>query len=129
MQDILGATQDYSVQSLTSVDSRLVKSRDTVQKPAILWLLVIQIGMSFPVIMAHARAFVPPHLAGRGVTLMNLFGIGGVGLFQVFTSRVYRAYDGPDVAAHVPYQAVFALFAISMAVGLAFYLFAQDRTD
>jgi dipeptide/tripeptide permease len=33
------------------------------------------------------------------------------------------------VATHVPYQAVFALFAISMAVGLACYLFAQDRTD
>ena len=98
--------------------------------PSVLLIVVIGFfGMSFPVIMAHARAFVPPHLAGRGVTLMNLFGIGGVGLFQVITSRVYRTYDGPDVATHVPYQAVFALFAISMAVGLACYLFAQDRTD
>ena len=37
-------------------------------------------GVSFPLMMAHGRAFVPAHLAGRGVTLMNLFGIGGVGL-------------------------------------------------
>ncbi|MEM8538769.1 MAG: MFS transporter, partial [Pseudomonadota bacterium] len=36
------------------------------------------LGASFPVIMAHGRAFVPPHLVGRGVTLLNLFGIGGV---------------------------------------------------
>ncbi|HAV08270.1 MAG TPA: MFS transporter [Rhodobacteraceae bacterium] len=98
--------------------------------PSVLLIAAIGFfGMSFPVIMAHARAFVPPHLAGRGVTLMNLFGIGGVGLFQVATSRVFRATEGPDVAVHLPYQAVFTLFAVSTAIGLALYLFAQDRTD
>jgi MFS family permease len=98
--------------------------------PAVLMIVVIGFfGSSFPVIMAHARAFVPPHLAGRGITLMNLFGIGGVGVFQVVTGQVYRATEGPDVAVHLPYQAVFAVFAVAMAIGLAAYAFSRDRTD
>ena len=40
-------------------------------------------GSSYPVIMAHGRSFFPPHLVGRGVTLMNLFSIGGVGIGTV----------------------------------------------
>ncbi len=98
--------------------------------PAILMIVVIGFfGSSFPVIMAHARAFVPPHLAGRGMTLMNLFGIGGVGVFQVVTGRVYAGVDGEGVAVHLPYQAVFAVFAVTMALGLAAYLFSRDRVD
>jgi MFS family permease len=98
--------------------------------PAILMIVAIGFfGSSFPVIMAHARAFVPPHLAGRGMTLMNLFGIGGVGVFQVITGRVYAGVEGDGVAVHLPYQAVFAVFAITMAIGLAAYMFSRDRVD
>ncbi|MDP3866362.1 MAG: MFS transporter, partial [Rhodoferax sp.] len=35
-------------------------------------------GASYGLLMAHARAFLPAHLTGRGVTLMNFFSIGGV---------------------------------------------------
>jgi MFS family permease len=45
-------------------------------------------GASYPVLMAHGRSFYPPHLVGRGVTLMNLFAMGGVGVMQVLTGRV-----------------------------------------
>lgn len=98
--------------------------------PSILMIVAIGFfGSSFPVIMAHARAFVPPHLAGRGMTLMNLFGIGGVGVFQVITGRVYAGVDGDGVVVHLPYQAVFAVFAVTMAIGLAAYMFSRDRVD
>ncbi|MES2539911.1 MAG: MFS transporter, partial [Pseudomonadota bacterium] len=36
-------------------------------------------GASFPIVLAHGRSFVPPHLTGRGVTLLNLFGIAPIG--------------------------------------------------
>ncbi|WP_238365695.1 MFS transporter [Mesobacterium pallidum] len=83
---------------------------------------------SFPMIVAHGRAFFPPHLAGRGITLMNLFGIGGVGLFQVATGRIYDSYaaaSGPQAG----YQPVFGLMTVALALGLALYLFSRDRTD
>jgi MFS family permease len=86
-------------------------------------------GASFPLLMAHGRSFYPPHLVGRGVTLMNMFGIGGVGVFQYASASVYRAAQGPDVAVVAPYQAVFLFFAIPGLIGCLLYLFSQDRTD
>jgi len=84
-------------------------------------------GASFPMVMAHGRAFVPPHLTGRGVTLLNLFGIGAVGLAQVVTGRIHAGLEGG--AAEVPYQGIFLFFAVTLAVGMVVYLFSQDRTD
>ncbi|WP_424938915.1 MFS transporter [Aliiroseovarius sp. S253] len=84
---------------------------------------------SFPLLMAHGRSFYPPHLVGRGVTLMNMFGIGGVGVFQYASASVYRSAQGPDVSVTAPYQAVFLFFAIPGLIGCLLYLFSQDRTD
>ena len=82
---------------------------------------------SFPLLMAHGRAFFPPHLVGRGVTLLNLFAIGGVGVMQFVSGRVHEAYSGGVPAA--PYVAIFAFFALSLALGLVIYLFSRDSLD
>lgn len=82
------------------------------------------LGASFPVIMAHGRAFIPAHLVGRGVTLLNLFGIGGVGLMQFVTGRLHESYATADAAA--PYTAIVTFFAVSLAAGLVIYLFSRD---
>lgn len=84
-------------------------------------------GASFPMVMAHGRAFFPPHLVGRGVTLMNLFGIGAVGLAQWVTGRIHAGLEGG--AAEAPYQGIFLFFAVTLALGMVVYLFSQDRTD
>ncbi|MDE9449520.1 MFS transporter [Aliiroseovarius sp. Z3] len=84
---------------------------------------------SFPLIMAHGRSFYPPHLVGRGVTLMNMFGIGGVGIFQYASASVFKSAQGPDVSVTAPYQAVFLFFAVPGLIGCLLYLFSQDRTD
>ena len=84
-------------------------------------------GASFPMVMAHGRAFVPPHLMGRGVTLLNLFGIGAAGLAQVVTGRLHAGLEGTGTVA--PYQGIFVFFAVVLAAGLVVYLFSQDRTD
>ena len=85
-------------------------------------------GMSFPLIIAHGRAFAPPHLVGRAVTLMNLFGIGGIGLFQVISGRL-QAATAQTASLGASYDAVFLLFAVITALGLLPYLFARDRLD
>ncbi len=84
-------------------------------------------GASFPMVIAHGRAFVPPHLTGRGVTLLNLFGIGAAGLAQGVTGRIHAALDGG--AAVAPYQGIFLFLAVVLAAGLAVYLFSEDRID
>jgi len=83
-------------------------------------------GASFPVIIAHARGFFPPHLTGRGVTLMNLFGIGGVGVMQFASGRIHANWSGGT--ADAPYIAIFAFLTISLAAGLVIYARSRDTT-
>ncbi|WP_299721998.1 MFS transporter [uncultured Tateyamaria sp.] len=83
-------------------------------------------GASFPVIIAHARGFFPDHLTGRGVTLMNLFGIGGVGVMQFASGRIHTSWSGG--AADAPYVAIFAFLAVALAIGLAIYARSRDTT-
>jgi MFS family permease len=82
-------------------------------------------GASFAVQLAHGRAFIPAHLIGRGVTLMNFFSIGGVGLMQFTSGAVVEHFTDPaDPAA--AYHALFALYAFTLLAALAFYSFSRD---
>jgi MFS family permease len=82
-------------------------------------------GGTYGLLMAHARAFFPPHLIGRGVTLMNFFSIGGAGMMQFVTGAVVTAatVPGDPTAA---YRALFWFMAGALAFGLAVYLFSRD---
>lgn len=82
-------------------------------------------GASFAVIIAHGRAFFPAHLTGRGVTLLNLFGVGGVGLGQVLTGRIFDGIGG-DLAG---YRGIFAFMALAITTGVLIYITSRDRTD
>lgn len=84
-------------------------------------------GTSFPMVIAHGRAFLPAHLTGRGVTLLNLFGIGAVGVAQFITGRLSASVATPPVEA--PYAAIFGFFAVTLALALVYYATSQDRTD
>lgn len=84
-------------------------------------------GASFPMVIAHGRAFIPSHLTGRGVTLLNLFGIAPVGLLQLATGRIHATTSASDAAA--PYTAIFGFIALFLAAGLLVYAFSKDRTD
>lgn len=84
-------------------------------------------GSSFAIVIAHGRAFFPPHLMGRGVTLLNLFGIGTVGAAQILTGRVHAAI--PPTPPSAPYAALFLLFGLVLLAGCLIYLISQDRTD
>ncbi|MEM9796244.1 MAG: MFS transporter [Pseudomonadota bacterium] len=91
-------------------------------KAAILLAAIGAFGSSFPVLIAHGRAFFPPHLVGRGVTLMNLFGIGGVGVMQFATGPLFDAAGG-GVAG---YAALFLAFGLALLAGCLIYLAAPD---
>lgn len=85
-------------------------------------------GVSYPIVMAHARAFFPPHLVGRGVTLMNFCSIGGVGSLQYLTGRLVEGYANP-VNGHVSlqgYEALFWFYVGAMGLALAIYALSRD---
>ncbi|BCH33385.1 MFS transporter [Mesorhizobium sp. L-8-10] len=82
-------------------------------------------GSAYGLLMAHARAFVPAHLIGRGVTLMNFFAIGGVGIMQFATGGVVTASVVPGEPA-AAYAALFGFYAATLGISLLIYLFAKD---
>ncbi len=84
-------------------------------------------GASFPVIVAHGRSFIPAHLAGRGVTLLNLFGIGGVGVAQFASGPLFAS--AATSGALAGYAALFALFGFALVFGLVIYLFSRDSMN
>lgn len=84
-------------------------------------------GASFPVIIAHARGFFPPHLAGRGVTLLNLLAIGGVGVMQFVTGPLHAAASSTSTQSG--YVTLFVFFGLTLVVGLVIYLFSRDSTN
>ena len=47
-------------------------------------------GMTYGVLMAHGRSFVPDHLLGRGITLLNVLFIGGAGVLQPLSGALMK---------------------------------------
>ena len=84
-------------------------------------------GSTFAVLIAHGKAVFPAHLTGRGVTLMNLFGIGGAGVMQFATGSIYLA-NQTSIPSDA-YAVLFGIFAIVVTLGLLAYLWSIDRTD
>ncbi len=82
-------------------------------------------GSAYGQIMNHGRTMLPEHLTGRGVTLINLFSIGGVGVMQFATVRVFNMHAPGSTAA---YSAVFWVFTLFIGVGLVIYLLSTERT-
>lgn len=82
-------------------------------------------GSSFAVIIGHGRDFIPPHLIGRGVTLLNLFGIGGAGLLQAWSGKIFAKYS-LETSLVVSYQVIFLFFGLFLFLGCLIYLFSKD---
>lgn len=93
---------------------------------ATVMLVVIGIaGGSYGLLMAHGRAYLPPHLVGRGMTMLNFFAIGGVGLMQFATGAVFSATAVESDPARA-YAVIFGFYAAVTLIAVGFYLFARD---
>ena len=86
-------------------------------------------GMSYPLMIAHGRSFSPEHLTGRCVTLLNMFAIGGAGLFQFLSGRIFRFSVETGGSTSAAYTTIFLFYASSLFIGLILYLKAKDRLD
>jgi len=82
-------------------------------------------GGGFGLMMAHGRAFLPPHLTGRGVTLLNFFAVGGVGAMQFATGAVFTASAVPAEPVEA-YRWLFLFYAVMLALSVFIYLWARD---
>ncbi|MBB4001279.1 MFS transporter [Aurantimonas endophytica] len=91
----------------------------------VLMTAVTFFGAGYALIMAHARAMVPAHLIGRGVTLMNFFSIGGAGVIQFLSGTVFATAAG-RTSPESAYAVLFGFYALLLAAGLTAYSFSRD---
>ncbi len=78
--------------------------------------------------MADGRRFLPPHLVGRGITLLNTFSIAGVGILQFASRPVYHGAmeaAGPMTAI----ARVFLLILVPLVLGFLPYLLSREAPD
>ncbi|KPL51864.1 hypothetical protein ABB55_06170 [Prosthecomicrobium hirschii] len=83
-------------------------------------------GMTYGVVMAHARAFLPEHVLGRGLSLMNACMIGGAGLLQPVSGALVGHFAAAGAAPAATFAILFGGFAVALTAALAVYLFARD---
>jgi MFS family permease len=94
----------------------------------IVWFCLFGFVCAFtPVMIAHGKSLFPPHLVGRGITMMNMATMGGVFIAQSVSGAVIQLFPSSDgVYPLTAYQVVFGLQAAFLAVALVVYLGAHD---
>jgi predicted MFS family arabinose efflux permease len=98
-----------------------------------LWAVVFGFVFGFsPLLTAHGRSLFPGRLIGRGLSLMNIAGIGGVFVQQMATGWIiglfaYEMTGGARIYPPDAYRAVFAFFAVQLALVILIYVSAPDR--
>jgi predicted MFS family arabinose efflux permease len=93
----------------------------------VLFFIAACFGASFPIVLAHSRAFLPPHLSGQGVTMINLLFFGGAGIGQWLSGRYVKASETVSVAPDVVYGRLFIAFSLLLAVALVIYMFSPSE--
>lgn len=81
-------------------------------------------GMSYAVLMGHARDFIPAHLLGRGVTFVNFVFIAGAGIVQSASGQWVEAWMRAGEPDAVIYSRLFLAYGFALLAALVVYLFA-----
>jgi sugar phosphate permease len=84
-------------------------------------------GSTYGQVMNHGRSLMPAHLTGRGVTLINLFSMGGASLAQIATARIFVVSHETSTSVSGPFAAVFAFLTCCVILGAIAYTFSQDK--
>lgn len=91
----------------------------------VMFVIVGIAGGSYGLLIAHGRAFLPDHMVGRGMTLLNFFAIGGVGAMQFGSGAVVSMGTVPGEPA-AAYSGLFWFYVIVAALTIVVYMFARD---
>lgn len=91
------------------------------------WLALYGLMTAFtPPLIAHGKSLFPPHLVGRGITLLNMGAMCGGFASQMVSGAVIDLFTTGPIYPLAAYQVVFGLQAAFMATALAVYAFSHD---
>ncbi|WP_082984967.1 MFS transporter [Methylobacterium platani] len=79
-------------------------------------------GLSYGILMAHARLFFPARLLGRGVAFMNIVFMGGAAALQGLSALFVLGTSG--LAPDAVYGRLFLAYGVALLAATAIYAFA-----
>lgn len=96
--------------------------------PAVALLVLFSLVSAYVMLIhAHARAVLPSHLVGRGLTLQNLAVFLGVFAMQTLSGLIVGVVQGAGgTAPEAAYRAVFGFLAVVTAVAALVYLRSDE---
>jgi predicted MFS family arabinose efflux permease len=84
-------------------------------------------GMTYGILMAHARLFFPARLLGRGVSFMNFAFIGGAGVVQWLSGLFVQAERAAGTGAGPVFGSLYLTFGIVLLAATAIYGLAPAK--
>lgn len=115
--------------ALTALTLMAVAAFGVLPTPALLvWSVAIGFFTGYvTVLIAHGKAIFPPHLVGRGMTLLNVGTMAGVFLSQTVSGALIDLFPAKDGAyALDAYRLVFGLQGVCVLAACAFYVGVRD---
>jgi hypothetical protein len=89
--------------------------------------LVGSFGMTYGILMTHARAFFPEHLLGRGITFMNFVFIAGAGIVQAVSGLFMRGAAASGTAPADAFGHLHLAFGLMLVAATAIYVAAPAK--
>jgi sugar phosphate permease len=84
-------------------------------------------GLTYSLLLSHARPFLPDYLLGRGVTFLNFLAIGGAGLMQAITGKAMEKTLLSGVAPSEAYSYLHGGIGVILLVVLLAFLRAPAK--
>ncbi len=84
-------------------------------------------GVSYAVLIAHGRLFMPGHVIGRGITFINFVSIGGTGIVQMASGYAVEGMRKSGMSAAETYADLHVVFGVLLVVSAAIYAWAPAR--
>jgi MFS family permease len=93
----------------------------------VLLSLIGGFGLTYGILMTHARAFFPEHLLGRGITFMNFVFIAGAGIIQAVSGLFMRAAAASGTAPADAFGQLHLAFGLMLLAATAVYVTAPAK--
>lgn len=78
-------------------------------------------GVTYAVLIAHGRLFMPAHVIGRGITFINFVSIGGTGMVQILSGRAVEDMKMAGLPAVETYANLHLVFGVLLLVAATIY--------
>jgi MFS family permease len=84
-------------------------------------------GMTYGVIMAHVRRFIPEHILGRGMSFANFLCMSGAGFLQIVSGVYVDQLRASGLASYLVYARLHFALAIVLLTATVIYFWSPEK--